>query len=264
MSERPLVTVGGLIIAPDGEILLVRSVKWRDLYSLPGGKIEKGETREDAFIREAWEETRLKITNLRFAIVQDCIFSEEFWQDRHFVMNDFIADLDPTYSKDQVELNDEAYTFLWISPKEALALPLHHECRVLIEWYLSHLDKYSKTSLGIIGIHQYQIPCIIGIYPEERQRAQTITIDAKIKVDFSNCLASGQMQDSVDYVLIAKLCVELTNKKEYFLLETLASDILDECLHRFPAVWAWVRIQKPSAISGAAYAFVELERNSKR
>lgn len=264
MIERPLVTVGGLIVAPDGDILLTRSLKWSDLYSLPGGKVELGETREEAFIREVKEETKLKITNLRFAIVQDCIFSKEFYQKKHFVMNDFIADLDPACSKNDVQLNDEAYTFLWISPQKALHLPLHRECRILIEWYLYSTIQQRKlqTSLGILGIRQHRISCLIGVYPEERQSEQLLIIDAKIKVDLSRCLASDQVKDTIDYVAIANVCTELAQKRHYFLLETLASDILEECLSRFQALWAWVCIQKPSAISSAACAFVELERLS--
>ena len=78
MIERPLVTVGGLIVAPDGEIFLATSNKWPGLYSLPGGKVELGETRKEAFIREVREETGLKIVNIRNCLVQECIFSEEY------------------------------------------------------------------------------------------------------------------------------------------------------------------------------------------
>lgn len=255
MSDRPLVTVGGLIIAPDGTVLLVRSKKWHDLYSLPGGKVEEGETREAAFIREIWEETHLKVINLRFAIVQDCIFSTEFWQKKHFVMNDFIADLDPSCSKEQVKLNDEAYVYEWVVPQHSLNLPLQYECRVLIKWYLEHL----KASFGLIGIHQHQIKCIIGLYPEERQQEQVLRVDLKVKADLSLCLASGQIQETINYVSLAQLCTQLSQKK-YFLLENFAADILHHCMKQFAISWAWVCIQKPSAIPTAAYAYIELER----
>lgn len=260
VAERPIVTVGGLVIAPDGDILLVRSIKWNDLYSLPGGKVEWGETREEAFVREIWEETKLKIKNLRFAIVQDCIFSEEFWQNKHFVMHDFIAELDPSCSKVEIQLNSEASDCIWISPRQALNLPLHRECRKLIEWYLADLNRLSKTCFGILGIHQHQVSCIIGVYPKERQHEQILLFDVKIKIDLSRCLISDQMQDSVDYVLIAQICTDLAKQKKYFLLEKLASDILDECLFRLRAIWAWVCIRKPAAISSASDAFVELDR----
>lgn len=140
--ERPLVTVGALIIASDGSILLTRSKKWRDLYTVPGGKVELGETREQAIKREIWEETGLEIVNVEFALVQECIFSPEFYKSAHFVMNDFIAHLHPNYHKDQVQLNDEAYAYEWIQPREALKLHLHRECRILIEWYLSHRGQH--------------------------------------------------------------------------------------------------------------------------
>ena len=136
-KERPLATVGGLIVAADGKILLVRSKKWSNLYSVPGGKVEGGETLEAAFRREILEETGLKLGQVTFAIVQDCIYSPEFWQKRHFIMHDFIAELHPSTSKDSITLNDEAYESLWIDPIEAKKqLPLHRECGILIDWYL--------------------------------------------------------------------------------------------------------------------------------
>lgn len=113
---------------------------------------------------------------------------------------------------------------------------------------------------GILGIHQLKIFCRIGVYPEEQQQEQGLMIDAKIKVDLTPCLASGSLQDTGNYVIIANICKELAQQNHYFLLENLASDILEECLRRLPAVWAWISIQKPSAIPSAAYAFIELER----
>lgn len=258
MSNRPLVTVGGLVVAPDGDILLVRSKKWNDLYTLPGGKVEEGETREEACKREIWEETGLKVTHLRFAIVQDSIFSTEFWEKRHFVMHDFIAHLDHSCVKEDVKLNDEAYTYCWIAPQRAFTLPLHIECRLLIEWYLKDL----QSSYAIVGITQHRISCIIGIYPEERQSEQTLLIDLKVKLDVWQCLRSGLMEDTVDYVMLAELCTQLAQKK-YRLLETFASEILDQCMQQFPILWGWVRISKPSAIPTAACAYVELEQNQK-
>lgn len=260
MSERPLVTVGGLIVAPDGEILLVRSKKWNDLYSLPGGKVERGESRKEAFIREVREETGLEIANLRFAIVQDCISSPEFWEEKHFVMNDFIADLDPATSKEQVQLNEEAYAYKWILPKEALSLPLHRECRCLIEWYLEDQKNRQLGAPAFLGFHQLQVNCIIGIYPEERENEQPLSIDVKVKIDLKECLKSNCVEDTVDYVAISRICTELAESGRYLLLESLASDIADECLRHFPVSWAWVSIKKPAAIPKADYAFVEVER----
>lgn len=38
------------------------------------------------------------------------------------------------------------------------------------------------------------------------------------------------------------------------------TDILDECFHRFTIDWAWISVQKPSAIPLASCGFIEIER----
>ena len=260
MSEKPLITVGGLVIAPDGELLLVRSKKWHDLYSTPGGKVELGETREEAFQREIWEETHLKVLNIRFATIQESIYSEEFWQKSHFVMNDYIADLDPNCRKDQVILNDEAQAYCWVNPREALSYPLHQEARKLVCWYIDHV---LNRQLGIVGFHQHQINCIVGILPEERVIEQILWVDLKVKIDFSHCLRNGSIDKTADYSQLASFCTNLARERHYGLIETFASDIIVGCFEQFLAEWVWVCVKKPSAIPTAAYAFVEMEQYRK-
>lgn len=255
MPERPLATVGALIVAPDGDILLVRSKKWSDLYSLPGGKIEWGETREEALRREVQEETHLQLSEVKFALVQDSIFSPAFWQKKHFVMNDFIAYLDPQCPKESVYLNEEAYAYKWIQPKEALQLPMHEECRYLIEWYLKQ-----KKERGCIGVHHHHISCIIGVLPHERTQEQDIYVDLKVETSFARCLQSDQVEDTINYVNLAQLCTELAQQRRYRLLETFAHEALINILTDPRIEWAWIRIKKPKALASAEYTFVELER----
>ncbi len=123
---------------------------------------------------------------------------------------------------------------------------------------------HSNACYGILGIKQHQIECIVGIFPEERVKKQTLFVDVKIKLDLSACLASGRMEDTVDYVSIAQACTAFAQKNQYLLLETFAFDLLDHCLNHFKAEWAWVCIQKPSALPSAAYAFVEIERSKPK
>ena len=50
------------ILIKDGKILLIhRKNGGNEYYSFPGGGVEKGETIEDACIRELLEETSIKI-----------------------------------------------------------------------------------------------------------------------------------------------------------------------------------------------------------
>jgi len=59
VQTYPEATVGALIVNDKHEVLLVRSKKWGEKYTVPGGHIELGERAEDAIVREVKEETGL-------------------------------------------------------------------------------------------------------------------------------------------------------------------------------------------------------------
>ena len=67
-----------------GQVLMVRTDKWSGKWGIPGGKIEYGESSEDALRREIAEETNLAISDIEFVLAQDCIRSEEFYRPEHF------------------------------------------------------------------------------------------------------------------------------------------------------------------------------------
>ena len=128
VSARPVTTVGALIHDGAGKILMVRTHKWRDRWGIPGGKIERGETAEAALRREILEETALEITDIQFALVQDCIDSPEFIRPAHFVLLNYIA----RAKSKNVILNEEAEEFRWVEIPGALSLPLNHPTHVLL------------------------------------------------------------------------------------------------------------------------------------
>jgi len=128
----PEPTVGALIFNPAGELLLLRSHKWRGKYVLPGGHIELGEKIEDAVRREAKEETGLDVLDLKFLCWQEFVYDDNFWKPMHFIFFDYICKTENT----AVQLNDEAQAYIWVKPEEALNLPLDPYTRVSIQKYL--------------------------------------------------------------------------------------------------------------------------------
>src|SRR5882762_8535444 len=79
-GHPPIVTVGGLIFNSAGQVLMIRTHKWSNLWGIPGGKIKWGEASVDALRREIKEETDLDIDDVRLVLTQDCIHSKEFYR----------------------------------------------------------------------------------------------------------------------------------------------------------------------------------------
>jgi ADP-ribose pyrophosphatase YjhB (NUDIX family) len=133
-SHPPLPTVGALISNAQGEVLMIQTHKWSNKWGIPGGKIKTNERAEAALHREIMEETGLKISDVRFELVQDCIEPPEFYKKAHFLLLNYTA----RAGTNEVTLNDEAETFRWLPPKEAAKLDLNGPTRILLEHVRSH------------------------------------------------------------------------------------------------------------------------------
>ena len=130
VERRPVATVGALIYNDPGEVLMIRTHKWSDRWGIPGGKIQWGEPSEEALLREIREETALEVESVRFVMVQDCIHSTEFYRDAHFLLLNYTCRVRGTPA---VTLNEEAETFRWCLPGQALGLELNQPTRRLLE-----------------------------------------------------------------------------------------------------------------------------------
>lgn len=128
-APRPIATVGALIHDGAGKILMIRTHKWSNLWGIPGGKIERGETSEAALCREIREETALEISQIRFVMIQDCIDSPEFFRSEHFLLLNYLAQA----NSHKVTLNDEAEEFRWLSIADALDLELNTATKILLQ-----------------------------------------------------------------------------------------------------------------------------------
>jgi len=140
MNEQgyPEATVGVLILNQESKIFLMVFPKWQGKYGLPGGHIEYGETMEETAKREIKEETGLDIFDIEFLMVQECIFSKEFYKKKHFIFLDYIAK-----TKDTNVILDgrEGTEHVWMTIDDALKLSLNPYTKNTI---LEYKKKYKK------------------------------------------------------------------------------------------------------------------------
>ena len=118
--QYPEPTVGALIINENDQLLLVKTHKWKDKYTIPGGHVEMGEKLTEALKREIREETGLELIEAEFLCFQEFIYDDSFWEKKHFIFFDFVCRVKGVL----VNLNDEAQEYVWVDLDEAYSYPI--------------------------------------------------------------------------------------------------------------------------------------------
>ena len=102
--------VGSAVIEnAQGKILLVKSPKWRNKWTMPGGHIEPGETIEEAALREVKEETGINVRIIKF--VHEWTGDHNGEKLKSFT---YVCSTD----SDKVTLSDEHGDYAWVNVKD--------------------------------------------------------------------------------------------------------------------------------------------------
>ena len=123
MAPRPELCVGAVVADADGRLLLIERGRGPAIgqWSVPGGRVEPGETMTDAVVREVAEETGL-------AVVCGALVGwvERISDQYHFVIMDFRAEVDPARSPPGTRpiAGDDASDVAWVSPDQLDRYPL--------------------------------------------------------------------------------------------------------------------------------------------
>ena len=123
MSRReypslPRVGIGAIVIN-DAKVLMIKRAAPpnQNLWAIPGGMLELGETLQEGAEREILEETGIRIKAGKPIYTFD--FLERDQEDRlhfHYV----IVDLEATYLGGEIQAADDALDVRWMTPEECL------------------------------------------------------------------------------------------------------------------------------------------------
>jgi 8-oxo-dGTP diphosphatase len=117
---RPFLAVSAAIFR-DGKVLVVRRARKPalNLYTMPGGVVEAGETLAEAAAREVREETALEIEVLTLAGHREAVMRDKDGRvERHFVIMCFAA----RWISGEPVLNEELDEAHWQAPSEIAGL----------------------------------------------------------------------------------------------------------------------------------------------
>lgn len=118
--DRPFLAVSAAIVR-DGRVLVVRRARKPalDLFTLPGGVVEAGETLVEAVAREVREETALTIAPVGLAGFREVVARDsDNRTQRHFVILAFAS----RWVAGEPVLNEELAEFRWVRPSELCEL----------------------------------------------------------------------------------------------------------------------------------------------
>jgi len=104
---------GGVVLRDDGRVAVVHRPRYDD-WTLPKGKLEPGESFEEAALREVEEETGLRARLVRELPAVEYSVRDRPKEVRYWLMD---VDSDPGFAP-----NDEVDELRWLSPADAAAL----------------------------------------------------------------------------------------------------------------------------------------------
>lgn len=115
--------------------------------------------------------------------------------------------------------------------------------------------------MDIIYIKDLQLATLIGVYPEERKKRQTITLNIKIYCDLRKAGKSDNLNDTIDYKNIEDRIADTILNNEYFLIERVAELAAEICLETEGVNKVNVKVEKAGTLTYAHSAIVEIERS---
>jgi dihydroneopterin aldolase len=114
-----------------------------------------------------------------------------------------------------------------------------------------------KTKIEIMDLHY---PVRIGCFEEERSKPQDIAFDIVIEFNALASCKSDQLDQTIDYMAIAQMVHEMTEKHVVKTLEKFSHICVEEMFKRFPTSEKIdFKIRKFSTMPNAAHVGFSLE-----
>ncbi len=128
---------------------------------------------------------------------------------------------------------------------------------------MTNLDAFPKpgraSTSATINIHNLRLRTFIGFNPEEMEKQQDVVINIEITYTLAQSVLRDQVEDALNYKVIAKKVIQHVEEGRFLLLEKLVADVLTLCSHHPGINHARVSIDKPHALRFADSVSLSLE-----
>ena len=117
----------------------------------------------------------------------------------------------------------------------------------------------SLNKMDCIRIINLKIPARHGVYDFEKDKDKLFELDAELFLDLTIPGKSDQLKDSVNYAEVVEFITDIFILKDRNLIESVAEDISNKLLSKYPLKRVIIKIRKPHAPIKANFDNVEVE-----
>ena len=128
---------------------------------------------------------------------------------------------------------------------------------------LKSLKNESSTTKRTVFIKDFIIEEIIGIHKHEKIKKQKIKFNIVLDVNHNLIPEEGDIKSIIDYEKITVKLENLTKKKKYNFLESLAEDSFEKIFEDKRINSVSIKIEKPEAIKNAVSVGIEVFKTRK-
>ena len=119
--------------------------------------------------------------------------------------------------------------------------------------------------MGVIRLKGLALFPRLGITSWEKEGVQKVLVDLDLETDLELPARSDRIEDAVNYEEACRVVQEVAAARKYHLIESLAREILQALLRRFPKVERGrIRLRKVSLPFDAHLECVEVELEAER
>lgn len=115
-----------------------------------------------------------------------------------------------------------------------------------------------SVDLAVFEIENLRLRTVIGFNDWERKNKQDVIVNIKAGFKLGKAPQTDNVEDTVNYKTIVKQIINMVEKSDCNLLETLAQMILDIVMENHLIVWATVKVDKPFALRFADSVSIKL------
>ena len=128
--DYPRVGVGAVVIKDGGVLMVKRAARPnKNLWAIPGGMLELGETLQEGAQREIYEETGIRIKAGKPVYTFELLERDAT---ERVLFHYLVVDLEAEYLEGDITPASDALDARWVTPEECTILPLSHQTRNIL------------------------------------------------------------------------------------------------------------------------------------